>query len=81
MPSKKPRLMTYTSNEIVSKFNFISKYEKRSASKELEFIVEEYIKTFENKHGELIIEDNGNVSIAKPTPLNLAGKSSQSKIG
>ena len=80
MPSSKPRLMTYTTKEIIDKFQYISNYEKRSASKELEYVVEEYIKEFESEHGQLIVGEDGNISIAKPTPLNKV-KSSDSKTG
>jgi hypothetical protein len=39
MPSNKPRLMTYTSDEIIKKFQYIADKDKRSASKHLEYIV------------------------------------------
>lgn len=78
MPSNKPRLATYTTKDIIDKFHFIADYERRSASKELEFIVMEYIKHFESNNGELILDDNGNMTIAKP---KLEGKSSDTKIG
>jgi len=55
MPSVKPRLTSYTTNDVINKFNYISEYESRSSSKELEFIVKEYIKNFEKEHGEINI--------------------------
>lgn len=61
MPSNKPRLAAYTTAEIVRKFDYISKYEKRSNSKQLEYVVEDYIRQFEEKHGQLILQDNGEV--------------------
>jgi succinylglutamate desuccinylase len=76
MPSNKPKLMTYTSNETIKKFQYIASIQKRSASKELEYIIEEHIRNFELKHGELIIEEDGNIH-PKPRP----GKSSISKSG
>lgn len=78
MPSDKPRLATYTTNSTIKKFQYISNYEKRSASKELEYIVEEYIKSFESKHGELVINEDGNITISKS---QLISELSTSKIG
>ncbi len=80
MPSNKPRLATYTTDSIIKKFQYISDYEKRSASKELEYIVEEYIRNFESNHGQLIVGEDGNVLLAKPKEVK-QGKSSNSKIG
>ena len=51
MPSNKPVLMTYTEQDIIDKFKKISEFDNRSMSKELEYIVKEYIKNFENKNG------------------------------
>ena len=65
MPSNKPRLMTYTTTDIIEKFEIISKNENRSMSKELEYIVKEYIKTYESQHGKInikninVIDNNG----------------------
>ena len=80
MPSNKPRLMTYTTQNIIDKFQYISSFEKRSASKELEYIVEEYIRNFELSHGQLVVGEDGNITIAKPKVLK-PGKSSNSKTG
>ena len=80
MPSNKPRLATYTTDKIIKKFQYISDFEKRSASKELEFIVEEYIRNFELSHGELIVGEDGSITLARPTSVK-EGKSSNSKIG
>ena len=81
MPSNKPRLATYTSNTIIKKFQYISDYEKRSASKELEYIVEQYINNFENIHGKLIIEDDGSVHPKQIITNDTMGKSSTFKVG
>ncbi|MGB8455544.1 MAG: hypothetical protein WCD89_24895 [Anaerocolumna sp.] len=80
MPSKKPRLMTYTNQNTINKFYYISELEKRSASKELEYIVEEYIKNFESINGEIIVGEDESITIAKPT-LVRKDKSSNSKTG
>lgn len=58
MPSNKPRLMTYTTQDVINKFEIISNEENRSMSKELEYIVKEYIKTYEVKHGTINIQEN-----------------------
>lgn len=57
MPSNKPRLMTYTTQEIVEKFAIIAELENRSMSKELEYIVKQYIQNYENQHGNINIKN------------------------
>lgn len=78
MPSKKPRLATYTEQIIIDKLQFIADFEKRSASKQLEYIVENYITDFESKYGELVVGENNSITLAKPKAVK--GKSSGSKI-
>jgi hypothetical protein len=80
MPSQKPRLMTYTTQDLIDKFQFISNYESRSASKELEYIVKQYIENFEVQHGEIIPDENGTLTTAKPKAVH-KDKSSSSKTG
>lgn len=69
MPSNKPRLMTYTTQEIIDKFEIIAKNESRSMSKELEFIVKEYIENYESKHGNIKVnmlkmnDNNGTINM------------------
>jgi len=53
MPSKKPRLHSYTTQLIVDKFKVVADSNSRSSSKELEFIVKEHIKNFEKENGEI----------------------------
>ena len=55
MPSNKPRLMTYTTYDIIKKFEIIAKDENRSMSKELEYIVKKYIESYESEHGTIDI--------------------------
>lgn len=65
MPSNKPRLMTYTTQDVIDKFEIISAEENRSMSKELEYIVKEYIKSYESKNGEIhvnMIQNNGTIN-------------------
>ena len=51
MPSNKPRLMTYTEKETIEKFEIIAKKENRSMSKQLEYIVKQYINNYESANG------------------------------
>lgn len=63
MPSSKPRLMTYTDKDIIEKFDIISKKENRSMSKQLEFIVKEYINNYEKKNGRVSIDVHHNETV------------------
>jgi hypothetical protein len=80
MPSQKPRLMTYTTQDLIDKFQFISNSESRSASKELEYVVKQYIQNFEAQHGEIIQDKNGTFTTAKPKAMH-KDKLSTSKTG
>lgn len=55
MPSKKPQLKTYTTEEIVKKFNYIAENESRTTSKHLEYIIKKEIQKFEIEHGKIQI--------------------------
>ena len=57
MTSNKPRLMTYTTQEIIDKFEIISEKENRSMSKHLEYIIKEYIKDYEKSNGKINIKN------------------------
>lgn len=57
MPSNKPRLMTYTTQDVIEKFAVIAENENRSMSKELEYIVKLYIQNYENQHGTISIKN------------------------
>lgn len=62
MPSNKPRLMTYTEQEIIDKFEIIAKSENRSMSKQLEYIVKQYIIQYESQNGTIHTNVNiGNI--------------------
>lgn len=43
------------SEDLISKVKSIAKFNKRSANKELEFIIENYVKRYENENGEIDI--------------------------
>lgn len=55
MPSKLPVIKANTTESNIIKMKFIAKFNKRSLAKELEYIVEEHIKEFEAKNGEIEI--------------------------
>ena len=67
MPSSRPKLMTYTTNEVIEKFKIVSEADNRSMSKELEYIVKEYINAYEQKHGTIknlnIIDNKGTINM------------------
>ena len=44
------------SEELLSKVKVIAVRNKRSANKEIEFALEQYVKNFEDSHGEISIE-------------------------
>ena len=44
------------SEELIGKVKVMAEINKRSANKELEFVVEKYVKEYESKHGEIEIE-------------------------
>ena len=45
------------SEELIEKIKVIAKNHKRSANKEMELILEDYVKDYENEHGEIDIEE------------------------
>lgn len=53
--SKKPMLMTYTEREIIEKFKIVSKADNRTMSKELEWLVLNKIKEYEDKNGTITL--------------------------
>lgn len=57
MPSQKPQLRTYTTEEVIKKFSYIAEKENRSMSKQLEYIVKKEIEEYEKERGK--IEING----------------------
>ena len=44
------------SEQLLSKIKVIAVRNKRSANKEIEFALEEYVKAFEKRHGEIEID-------------------------
>lgn len=57
MPSTKPRIATYTTEEIIQKFRIVAAYKGKSMSDYLQTIIDDAITTFEQEHGEIIVPD------------------------
>lgn len=57
MPTNKPQLKTYTTPDVIKKFDIIAQAESRSISKQLEFIVKKYISDYETEHGMINISE------------------------
>ena len=58
MPSNKPRVATYTSDENVKKFRIIAAYKGKSMSDYLSDLITESIDKFEAENGEIKIESD-----------------------
>ena len=52
-----PPFSLRVSEEIIGKMKIIAVHNKRSANKEMEFALEEYIKNYESEHGEIVIAE------------------------
>ncbi len=66
MPSQKPRIVTRVDNELYEKFQIIAKQEKRTLSKQGEYIIEQYIQNYEKQNGEIeIFRKEGENAISK----------------
>ncbi len=55
MPSDLPVIKVRTHEDNVVKIKTIAKYNQRSTSKEIEMLIENHIKNFENLHGNIDI--------------------------
>ncbi|SHJ46691.1 hypothetical protein SAMN02745136_00101 [Anaerocolumna jejuensis DSM 15929] len=80
MPTDKPQLKTYINKQDKAKFSHIAKNDRRSDSNLLEYIVLNYIEDYEKEHGQLIVGEDGKVTLAQPKVVK-QGKSSNSKTG
>ena len=56
MPSNKPRVATYTTEENIKKFRVIAAYKGKSMSDYLSELISESIEKFEAENGEIKIE-------------------------
>lgn len=55
MPSDKPKVMTYTTEDISEKFKIVAQSENRSVSKQLEYLIKRNIEQYEREHGEISV--------------------------
>ncbi len=53
MPSDKPRIVVRVDNALYQKFLFVSQKEKRTLSKQGEYVIEQYIQNYEHKNGKI----------------------------
>lgn len=67
-------------DNLMSKLNYIADFNTRTRNKEIEHVLKTYVNNFESEHGQLIIGEDGNVSIAKPNKINM-DELSASKTG
>lgn len=55
MPSTKPRIATYTTENNIRKLKVLSAQNNKSMSEYLNFLIEKAIQDHENKHGEITV--------------------------
>lgn len=55
MPSKKPYIQIRSDEPTIKKFQHIADEECRSMSSLGEYMIKQYIKTYETEHGEIIV--------------------------
>lgn len=60
-----------TNDELINKMNFIAEYNSRTRNKEIEHVLKMHITNFESEHGKLIVGEDGNVTLAKPSKVNM----------
>lgn len=53
MATNKPQIKAYTDEITITKLKYIAENQSRSLSKEIDFIVKEYIKSYEKENGEV----------------------------
>lgn len=45
-----------TNTELMKKFRYVAEYNARSANREMEVLIREHVKKFEERHGEIIFD-------------------------
>lgn len=56
MPSKKPKIVAYTENDILEKIKKIAQENERSISQEVVFLIKKEIQKYEKEYGEINIK-------------------------
>lgn len=69
-----------TDDSIIKKIEYIADSNTRNRNQQIEHLLKECIKEYEYKHGELLVDENGNVTLAKPKVMGKV-ESSNSKTG
>ncbi len=57
MPSNLPQFTLRIPKEQLDKLRYVSEYNARSCNRELELLIRNYIKDFENEHGKITQDD------------------------
>lgn len=57
MPRKLSQFPVRIDSELLQKFRYIAGYHARSANREMEMLIRNYVAQFETKHGEILLEE------------------------
>ncbi|HMM20060.1 MAG TPA: Arc family DNA-binding protein [Selenomonadales bacterium] len=57
MPSLTPPFSLRIPETLLNKIRFVANKNKRSANKEIEYLIEQYIEEYERKHGAIKVEE------------------------
>lgn len=69
MPTNKPLIKTYIDKTYKDKFKYIADQDHRSDSNMLEKLIIDCVDKYEAEYGQLIVGEDGNIKVAKPTPV------------
>lgn len=70
-----------TDDNIIKKIDFIASQNTRNRNQQIEHLIKLCISEYEDKHGELFIEEDGTVHPKQKLTKDNAGKSSNFKAG
>ena len=56
MPSTKPRVGLRIERNLLDKFHHVARYNERSVNREIELLVRNHINSYEETHGEIILD-------------------------
>lgn len=60
MPSKKPQFVIRTEKEVLDKIAYIARENERNSTQEIVYLIKQRIKSYEQEHGEIQIEEKPN---------------------
>ena len=60
MPSKKPQFVIRTEHEVLDKIAYIARENERNSTQEIVYLIKQRIKSYEQEHGEIQIEEKPN---------------------